>query len=173
MRAVIQKVKQLPLVIQMQELIEDIFGTILLALSQRRPAAKTCPIFMVKLFSIVPGLGHLFAGFYIRGVFWLIIALPIIVAFIFVIITEKFANLYTLHTLEAIGGMYIVLVFFCIRDVGHVVNAACSTERFLDYFKREKEISEKYRQFMQRHYNQKPADEEVEKLVLPDNKQKK
>ncbi|MDI6784145.1 MAG: hypothetical protein QME64_08650 [bacterium] len=164
----LQKIKQYPLVVQMKELIQDIFGTILLALRQRRPSAKFCPTFMVKLLSLLPGVGHMFAGFYIRGLFWFLIVVPVIAAFIFVVIEVGFINP---HTLQAIGAMYVVLVFFCIRDVSRIVNEACSTERFIDYFQREKAASEKYRQFMLRQFNQKP-DDEVEDLVLPNNKEK-
>jgi len=162
-----EKIRQSTLRVQMKELIQDIFGTILLALRHRHPTSKFCPTSMVKLLSIFPGVGHMFAGFYIRGLFWLLIAVPVIAAFIFVVIDVGFINL---HTLEAIGAMYGVLVFFCIRDVSNVVNAACSTERFIDYFKREKAAAEKYRQYMQRQFNQKPEDEE--KDLVPPHKQK-
>ncbi|MCX7918110.1 MAG: hypothetical protein N3A72_00605 [bacterium] len=157
--------RQIPIVIQLRELVADIFGTILLALRQRRPTVQHCPIFIVKILSFIPGVGHMFTGYYIRGIFWFIIALPIIVAFSYVIVTEKFTSQYTWHTLEAIGAMYLVLVYFCSRDIGNIVNAKCGTERFIEYFEREKAVARKYKEFLERQYNQKPDDEIPEDIV--------
>ena len=157
-----QKLMQSPLMIQMKELVGDIAGTVLLALRQRRPTAKYCPILIVRILSIIPGLGHIYAGFRIRGLFWLLITIPIIAAFIFVVMDVGFINP---RTVQAIIGMYIVLVFFCIRDASHVVGDACSTQRFIDYFEREKAVSRKYKEFIDRQYNLQPEDEKLEDIV--------
>lgn len=144
-----QKTKSDSLITQVKELIVDIAGTILLSLRHRYPSAKYCPVSLVKIFSIVPGFGHMFAGFYIRGIFWFLLTLPIIGAFIFVVIDVGFINP---NTEYALGGMYLAMVFFSIRDVGRIVNEACSTERFVEHFKREKAAEERYKQFINRQY---------------------
>ncbi|MFB3897770.1 MAG: hypothetical protein ACE14V_15880, partial [bacterium] len=81
---------------QMNELIKDIWGTFLLYIRHRHPTATHCPNIIVKLLSIIPGFGHIFIGFYLRGIFWLIITLPVIISFIFVVIDVGFINLHTL-----------------------------------------------------------------------------
>jgi hypothetical protein len=134
---------------QMNELIKDIGGTFLNYVRHRHPTATHCPNIIVKLFSIIPGLGHMFIGFYTRGILWLIITLPVIAAFIYVVVDVGFINL---HTLEAIGGMYLILVIFCLRDISHLIKDVCGNERSIAYFKRRKAAEEQYNQIINRHY---------------------
>jgi hypothetical protein len=150
---------------QMDELIKDIGASLKNYLQYRRPTAGYCPTIMVKLLSFIPGLGHIFIGFYIRGIMWLVIMLPVIAAFIFVVVDVGFVNMYTL---EAIGGMYLILVIFCIRDVSHLLNDVCGTERSIAYFKRQKAANERYQQFVNRQYSIKP-DEDDSNEVAPKN----
>jgi hypothetical protein len=150
---------------QMNELIKDIGATLLNYLRYRHPTAVHCPTIMVKLLSIIPGLGHIFIGYYIRGIIWFIITVPVIAAFIFVVIDVGIINL---HTLEAIGSMYLILVIFCIRDISHMIIDVCGTELSIDYFKRQKAANERYQQYITRQYSINP-NENDSKGVAPNN----
>jgi hypothetical protein len=151
---------------QMNELIKDIGETFLNFVRYRHPTATHCPNIIVKLLSIIPGLGHVFIGFYMRGIIWFIITLPVIAGFIFVVIDVGFINL---HTLEAIGGMYLILVIFCLRDISHLINDVCGNERSIAYFKREKAAEEHYQQIISRHYSLN-QDENRKEMNTPNNK---
>jgi hypothetical protein len=134
---------------QMNELIKDIGETFLNFVRYRHPTATHCPNIIVKLLSIIPGLGHVFIGFYLRGIIWFMITLPVIAGFVFVVIDVGLINL---HTLEAIGGMYLILVIFCLRDISHLITDVCGNERSIAYFKREKAAEEHYREIINRQY---------------------
>lgn len=146
----LRKLRRFPLIGQIYELIQDIGGTFVLFFRQRYPTAESCPIGIVKLLSVLPGLGHIYAGFYLKGIFWLLLSLPVLGAFIYVVIDVGFINLYTL---EAIAGIYIVLVYCCIREVDRNVDAACVNQRMISYFEREKQITEKYKRFVLGNFN--------------------
>lgn len=154
---------------QMNELIKDIAGTFLLYVRHRHPTATHCPNIIVKLLSIIPGLGHIFIGFYMRGILWFIIIAPVITAFIFVVSDVGFINL---HTLEAIGGMYLILVIFCIRDISRLIKDTCGNERSIDYFKRQKVAEEHYKQIINRHYTLNQTEQMSPPEGKPQEKQK-
>jgi TM2 domain-containing membrane protein YozV len=116
---------------------------------------KPCPIFLVKLFSLIPGLGHIYAGFYLKGGFWFLLAVPVIAAFIYVLIDVGSVAYVVLY---ALGGIYAVLVYCCIREVGRNIGDTCNTKEFINYFEREKKIDAKYKLFLQRQYDKKLED---------------
>lgn len=110
---------------------------------------------VARWLSIIPGLGHIYAGEYLSGIFWFIISCPIMFMLgFFSIFSLGFGSIRpSLFFIIC----YIFLIIWCAREASRIVadqNARKAAQSEFSTKKKEKEDFEKMKEEARRRLNQ-------------------
>ena len=126
---------------------------------------KQEPRYKVRLLCLLPGLGHIYTGYRIKGIIWLMISFPILVIFLIDMYKCIIFGFLSFFTLEAIifAVIYGVMVYLNIHEIGQNIADEVNTQRLVDYFEQEnqrkKELAEKYKKFYYREPEKKSTND--------------